>query len=98
MYSLFGQPEKEVRISQGMLEGSITFYEKGFVYEGPGVIGKVYSYYHYIERIEKLESLPLGQVGVRMIFFSTLGERFDVRFAINEHYFYELKERSTRRE
>ena len=98
MNSLLGRLEGEARISQGMLEGSIQFYEKGFIYDGPGVVGKVYSYYHYIERIDKLEPLPLGKIGVRLIFFSTLGERFDVRFAINEHYFYELKERSMRRE
>ena len=98
MSHLFGELEAEAPISQGMLEGSIKFYEKGFVYEGPGVNGKVYSYYHYIERIDGLGSLHLGQVGVRLIFFSTLGERFDVRFAINEHYFHELKERSARRE
>jgi len=93
MGDLLGAFKEEAPISQGMLDGTIKFHEKGFIYEGPGIEGKVYSYNHYIERLEKLSEPVLGSIGVRMIFFSTLGERVDVRFQINEHYFHELMDR-----
>ena len=93
MESLLGKLEAEAPISAGLLEGSITLYQKGFSYDGPGINGKAHAYYNYIERLEKLGELPLGKVEARMVFFSTFGERFEVRFAINDQYFIELKER-----
>jgi len=93
MSDMFGELQAEAPISQGMLEGSIKFCEKGFIYEGPGINGKVYSYYRYLERLDQLSQPFLGKIDVRMIFFSTLGERFDVRFSINEHFYHEMKSR-----
>lgn len=96
MDDLLGKLEMEAPIVSGMLEGSIKLYEKGFVYAGPGINGKAIAYYKYIERLEQLGTLPLGKLEMRMTFFSTFGERFEVRFAISEHYVHELKERKTR--
>ena len=96
MVGLFGKLEAEAPISSGMLEGNISLFEKGFCYKGPGINGQAYGDYHFIERLENLGQLPLGRADVRMIFFTTFGERFDVRFAISEHYYHVLKERMRR--
>ncbi len=96
MNELLGKLEAEAPISSGDEEGKISLHEKGLVYDGPGVNGKIYSLYSYVEKVEALEDLQLGKVRVRMVFFSTLGERFDLKFVINEHFLHELKERKGR--
>jgi len=91
MENLLGKTEAEAPIFAGGKDGTLTLHEKGLVYDGPGVNGKIIAPYTYVEKLEKGKELMLGKMEVRLVLMSALGERFDLKFAIAEHYYHVLK-------
>lgn len=96
MENLLGKEEGEAPIFAGPHEGAIRLHERGLVYDCANVNGKIYALYVGIMKVERGRELPLGKVEARLVLLSMLGEKFDLRFAIAEHYYHVLKEKSGR--
>jgi len=96
MEELLGKEIEQAQIVAGGYEGRILFYEKGLMYDCQNVNGKVYSLYTSVMKIEPGDDLPLGKKELRLVLMTPLGEKFDLKMAINDHFIHVLRDRCGR--
>jgi len=96
MEELFGKELGEAQIIAGGHEGRILLYENGLMYDCQNVNGKVYALYSAVMKLEAGRDLPLGKKEMRLVLMTPLGEKFDLHFGINEHYYHLLREKTGR--
>jgi len=95
MDDLLGKVEREIPVVLREGEGTLFLCERGIIYEGSNVNGRVAAPYNYIKTVSLGRELPLGQMEAYIVLHDLMGDKFELEFAANELHLNEIKRRCT---